>query len=65
MTNYNLTEVYWSEDPENFPNENLVCKLPVHAAEVMYDKKGGWFISNTGWDKKGLYLAPLKWKPAK
>lgn len=24
--------------------------------------KEGWFISNTGWDKKGLYLAPLKWK---
>ena len=65
MTNYNLTEVYWSEDPENFPNENLVCKLPVHAAEIVYDKKEGWFISNTGWDKKGLYLAPLKWKPSK
>jgi len=65
MTNYNLTEVYWSEDPENFPNQNLVCKLPVHAAEVIYDEKEGWFISNTGWDKKGLYLAPLKWKSAK
>ncbi len=26
--------------------------LPVHAAEVIYDKKEGWFISNTGWDKK-------------
>ena len=65
MTNYNLTEVYWSEDPENFPNENLVCKLPLHAAELVYDKKDRWVISNTGWDKKGLYLAPLKWKPAK
>lgn len=64
MTAYNLTAVYWSKDPENFPVENLVCTLPVHAAEVIYDKKEGWFISNTGWDKKGLYLAPLKWKKA-
>lgn len=62
VTEYNQTDVYWSEDPEDFPTENLVCTLPVHAAEIIYDKKEGWFISNTGWDKKGLYLAPLKWK---
>jgi hypothetical protein len=62
VSEYNLTEVYWSKDPENFPVENFVCNLPVHAAEVIHDKKEGWFISNTGWDKKGLYLAPLRWK---
>lgn len=62
MTAYNQTAVYWSRDPEHFPIENLVCTLPVHAAEVIYDEKEGWFISNTGWDKKGLYLAPLIWK---
>ncbi|WP_316813692.1 hypothetical protein [Pedobacter heparinus] len=61
MTGYNQTEVFWSEDPENFPRENFVCSLPVHAAEIIYDKKKGWFISNSGWDKKGIYLAPLKW----
>lgn len=65
MTKYNQTDVYWSKDPENFPRENLVCTLPLHAAEVIYDKKEGWFISNTGWDKKGLFLAPLQWKDAK
>ena len=63
MTDYNQTDVYWSADPENFPVENKVSTLPVHAAEIIYDKKEGWFISNTGWDKKGLYLAPLKWIP--
>jgi hypothetical protein len=63
MTQYNRTDVYWSEDPLHFPTENLVCSLPVHAAEIIHDKKEGWFISNTGWDKKGLYLAPLKWVP--
>ena len=62
MTNYNQTDVYWSTDPENFPKDQLVCTLPVHAAEVIHDEKEGWFISNTGWDKKGLYLAPLEWK---
>ena len=62
MSDYNQTDVYWSLDPENFPLDNFVCTLPVHAAEVIYDKKDGWFISNTGWDKKGLYIAPLRWK---
>lgn len=65
MTKYNQTDVYWSNDPEHFPNENLVCSLPVHAAEIIYDKKNGWFISNTGWDKKGLFLAPLQWKSSR
>jgi hypothetical protein len=65
VTEYNQTDVYWSKDPENFPIENLVCKLPVHAAEIIYDKKEGWFISNTGWDKKGLFLAPLIWRADK
>jgi len=64
-TRYNRTDVYWSKDPENFPRENLVCTLPLHAAEVIYDKKAGWYISNTGWDKKGLFLAPLKWEKLK
>gem|GEM_PF-122804 len=62
MTNYNQTDVYWSADPEHFPKENLVCTLPIHAAEVIYDEKEGWWISNTGWDKKGLFLARLEWK---
>ncbi|MBE7178386.1 MAG: family 43 glycosylhydrolase [Mucilaginibacter polytrichastri] len=60
-THYNRTDVYWSKDNEDFPLANFVCQLPVHAAEVIYDAKEGWFISNTGWDKKGLYVAPLKW----
>ncbi|MGV8093049.1 MAG: hypothetical protein AB2L24_14420 [Mangrovibacterium sp.] len=50
---------------ENFPIENFVCELPVHAGEVIHDENEGWFISNTGWDKKGLYIAPLKWKSDK
>lgn len=61
-TDYNRTDVYWSQSPFNFPIQNLLCTLPVHAAEIIYDKDEGWFISNTGWNKKGIYIAPLKWE---
>ncbi|RZJ64506.1 MAG: hypothetical protein EOO50_15390 [Flavobacterium sp.] len=61
-TNYNRTDVYWSDNPENFPIENFVTQLPIHAGELIFDEKDGWFISNTGWDKKGLYLVGLSWK---
>jgi hypothetical protein len=62
LKNYNLTKVYWSKDPEWFPRKNFICDLNTHASEIIFDEKEGWFISNTGWDKKGLYLARLEWK---
>ena len=61
MTGYNKTQVFWSKDPNNFPKENLVTELKTHASEIIQDKDGNWFISDTGWDKKGLYIAPMKW----
>ena len=61
-TDYNRTDVYWSKDPEDFPRENLVTSLPVHATEVIYDENEGWFVSNTGFDKKGIYIAPIEWR---
>lgn len=60
MSDYNQTDVYWSEDPEDFPIENFVCSLPVHTAEVKYGNNKGWFISDTVGIKKEYYLAPLK-----
>lgn len=62
MTEYNLTHVYWSEDPMSFPKENLVTTLDIHAAEVIEVGNDDWYISNTGWDKKGLFLAKLIWE---
>lgn len=62
MTEYNQSHVYWSDDPTNFPRENLVCELPTHASEVIRVKDDEWYISNTGWDKKGLYIAELVWE---
>ena len=62
MTDYMQTHVYWSTDPTNFPIENFVCELPSHAAEVIQVSDDEWYISKTGWAKKGLYIAPLKWE---
>lgn len=61
-SNYNETHVYWSKDPLDFPIGNFVCAIPTHASEVINTGTDKWFISNTGWDKKGLYIAKLEWK---
>lgn len=62
MSGYNKTHVYWSKDPLNFPIENFVCELETHASEVIKVSDDEWYISNTGWDKKGLFIATLEWK---
>jgi hypothetical protein len=61
MTKYNQTHVYWSKTPDHFPIENFVCELPTHASEVIEVSPNKWYISNTGWDKKGVYVAEMKW----
>lgn len=62
MTEYNQTHVYWSETPDYFPIENFVCELPTHASEIIEVSKDEWYISNTGWDKQGLYIAKMEWQ---
>ncbi len=62
MTEYNQTHVYWSETPDNFPIENFVCELPTHASEIVEVSDNEWYISNTGWDKHGLFIAKMEWK---
>jgi hypothetical protein len=32
-----------------------------HAAEVVRDRDGKWYISRCGWGEGGVYLAPLVW----
>ncbi len=36
--------------------------IPAHAAEVIRDTDGKWYVSRCGWARGGLYLAPLTWK---
>jgi arabinan endo-1,5-alpha-L-arabinosidase len=59
---YRGTCVYKSDSPYEFKIENLVAKINSHAAEVIRDSNGDWYVSHAGWGQGGVYLAPLKWK---
>lgn len=58
MSSYRDTRVYASRDPTRFEQE--VARLDVHAAEVVQDGDD-WYITDTGWDRHGLYAARLEW----
>ena len=36
-------------------------RIPAHAAEIVRDADGNWFISHAGWMSGPLALAPLHW----
>ncbi len=56
---YNRTEVFESADPFTFSAENCVGSFPAHAAEVVRDEDGRWYITRAGWGEGGVYIAPL------
>lgn len=58
---YNGTDVFRSEDPFHWDVKNQVGHIPSHAAEVIRDADGKWYVSRAGWGEGGLYLAPLFW----
>lgn len=58
---YDSTDVYRSDDPCRFTLADRVATLPVHAAEVIRDVDGRWYLSHCGWARGGVYLAPLTW----
>jgi beta-xylosidase len=58
---YRGTCVYRSKNPFEFKIENLVGKINSHAAEVVRDDNGDWYVSHCGWGQGGVYLAPLQW----
>ncbi len=60
-TGYHVTRVYRADDPFDFPLSGLVTELEAHAAEIIPLDDGRWAISNTGWDKPGLFTARLVW----
>jgi beta-fructofuranosidase len=59
---YNGTDVFVSPDPFHWDNTALVGHFPAHAAEIVRDTDGQWYISRAGWGQGGVYLAPLIWK---
>jgi hypothetical protein len=58
---YDGTDVFVSDSPYEWKVENQVGHFPAHAAEVVRDEKGDWWVSRAGWDRGGVYLAPLTW----
>jgi arabinan endo-1,5-alpha-L-arabinosidase len=55
------TDVFQSKDPFNWNLEDKVGHIMSHAAEVIRDSDGKWYVSHCGWGKGGVYLAPLFW----
>jgi len=59
---YDGTDVFRSTDPFNWSLDDKVGHINAHAAEVVRDTDGKWYVSRCGWGRGGVYLAPLKWK---
>ncbi len=58
---YNGTDVFVSNDPFHWCSEDRVGHIASHAAEVVRDLDGKWYVSRCGWGEGGVYLAPLVW----
>jgi beta-fructofuranosidase len=59
--NYRTTKVYRSNDLFNWDLSDEVATLDSHAAELVIDNDGKWYISSCGLQQGGLYLAPFYW----
>ena len=53
--------VFSSRDPLHWDPRDQVGSIAAHAAEVVRDVDGAWYISHAGWERGGLSLAPLRW----
>lgn len=56
---YRKTTVYRSNDPFDFDIDDRAGAIDAHAAEVIKDGNGDWYVSHAGWGQGGVYLAPL------
>ncbi len=59
---YDGTDVFVSKDPFHWDIKDKVGHINAHAAEVVRDADGKWYVSRAGWGRGGLHLAPLIWK---
>lgn len=55
------TDVFRSKNPFHWNMADKVGHINSHAAEVVRDTDGRWYVSHSGWGQGGLYLAPLMW----
>jgi beta-fructofuranosidase len=58
---YSGTDVFRSTDPFHWELTGKVGHIDAHAAEVVRDRDGRWYVSHAGWGQRGVYLAPLTW----
>jgi arabinan endo-1,5-alpha-L-arabinosidase len=58
---YNGTDVFLSDNPLHWNIEKKVGHIDSHAAEVVRNFDGKWYVSRAGWEQGGVYLAPLTW----
>lgn len=56
------TDVYRSTSPFQWNQEDQVGHIESHAAEVVRDENGAWYVSHAGWGQGGVYLARLYWE---
>ncbi|MFC8731116.1 DUF2961 domain-containing protein [Luteimicrobium sp. NPDC057192] len=59
---YDDTRVYKSRDPLHFSYDDAAGHVAEHAAEVVQDTDGRWYVSGAGWGAGGVYLRPLDWQ---
>lgn len=55
------TDIFASKDPFYWHLDDRVGHINSHAAEVVRDENGNWYVSHSGVGEGGLYLAPLHW----
>ena len=56
---YRRTRVIASDDPLRFELSGIVGTIDAHAAEVVVDEDGRWWVSHCGWGQRGVWLAPV------
>jgi hypothetical protein len=60
---YADTVVFHSKDPFHFDPNDQLDHFASHAAEIVEDVDGKYYISGAGWGAGGVFLAPLEWLP--
>ncbi|MCA1736179.1 MAG: family 43 glycosylhydrolase [Actinobacteria bacterium] len=58
---YRRTRVFESSNPLSFDLDGQIATIDAHAAEVIVDLDGSYWVSHCGWGQGGIYLAPLFW----
>jgi arabinan endo-1,5-alpha-L-arabinosidase len=57
LSAYRRTRVIVSDDPLLFDVAGHVADIDAHAAEVIVDEHGDWWVSHCGWGQGGVWLA--------